>query len=83
MYWALKKWLAVDAASFGIRATFVDATNLDAIRAAIVPGETRLIWIETPANPMWGVTDIARRGDRWRIRPAQLSASMPPLRRQS
>jgi cystathionine gamma-synthase len=58
MYWALKKWLAEDAPSHGIRTTFVDATSLDSIRAAIEPGATRMIWIETPANPMWGITDI-------------------------
>lgn len=59
MYWGLKKWLAEDAPSFGIRATFVDATRLDAIAGAIIPGETRMIWIETPANPLWGISDIA------------------------
>lgn len=58
MYWALRKWLIEDAPSFGIRATFVDATSLDAIEAAVVHGETRMIWLETPANPMWGLSDI-------------------------
>ena len=60
MYWALKKWLADDAPSFGIRATFVDATDPGAIAAAIEPGATKLVWIETPANPLWGISDIAR-----------------------
>lgn len=59
MYWGLKKWLAEDAPSHGIRTTFVDATSLDAIKAAVIPGETKMVWIESPANPMWGVTDIA------------------------
>ena len=58
MYWGLKKWLAEDAAALGIRTTFVDATSLAAIRAAIEPRATRMIWIETPANPVWGITDI-------------------------
>ena len=58
MYWSLRNWLATDAASFGIETTFVDATSLDAIRAAVRPGATRMIWIETPANPMWGISDI-------------------------
>ncbi len=58
MYWGLKKWLAEDAPSFGIETTFVDATSLDAIRAAIIPGKTRMVWIETPANPLWGISDI-------------------------
>ncbi len=63
MYWALKKWLAEQAPSHGISATFVDATRLDAIGAAIRPAGTRLIWTETPANPLWGVTDIRGAAD--------------------
>src|SRR5260221_8945966 len=34
-------------------------TSLDALRAAVRPGQTRLVWIETPANPLWSITDIA------------------------
>ncbi len=63
MYWGLRKWLAEDAPSFGIRTTFVDATSDAAIRAAIRPGETKLVWIETPANPLWGISDIAAAAD--------------------
>ncbi len=58
MYWALKKWLADDARTLDIEATFVDATNPEAIKAAIQSGRTRMVWIETPANPMWGISDI-------------------------
>jgi cystathionine gamma-synthase len=58
MYWALRDWLQKDAKSFGIEATFVDATDTDAIAAAIRPGQTRAIWLETPANPLWGISDI-------------------------
>jgi cystathionine gamma-synthase len=63
MYWGLKKWIAEDAPGHGIEATFVDATSLDAIRAAIRPGKTKLVWIETPSNPTWGVTDIRAAAD--------------------
>ena len=59
MYWSLRNWLAETAPRFGIETTFVDATDLDAIRAAIQPGHTRLIWLETPANPLWHISDIA------------------------
>ncbi len=45
-------------ARMGIRSTFVDATDPAAVAAAIEP-ETRLITIETPANPVLAVTDIA------------------------
>jgi len=58
MYWGLKKWLDEDAPSLGIRTTFVDGTSLPTIASAIEPGVTRMVWAETPANPMWGITDI-------------------------
>ncbi len=59
MYWGLRKWLIEDAPSLGLRTTFCDATDPAEIARAIVPGETKLVWIETPANPMWGISDIA------------------------
>jgi cystathionine gamma-synthase len=58
MYWGLRKWLLEDAPGFGIEATFVDASDANAIRAAVRPGRTRMIWTETPANPLWTITDI-------------------------
>ena len=42
----------------GVAHTFVDMTKLDAVRAALTP-RTRLVWIETPSNPMLNLTDIA------------------------
>jgi cystathionine gamma-synthase len=59
MYWGLRKWLRNFAESWGIEATFCDMTSLGALLAAMRPGSTRLVWIETPANPLWSVTDIA------------------------
>ncbi len=59
MYWALRNWLLTEAARFGIETTFVETDDLDALRAAIRPGRTRLVWLETPSNPLWTVTDIA------------------------
>jgi cystathionine gamma-synthase len=59
MYWGLRKWLQTTATEWGLRVELVDAGDIDAIRAAVRPGETKLVWIETPANPTWVVTDIA------------------------
>ena len=59
MYWSLRNWLANEASRWGIETTFADAEDASALRAAIRPGKTKLVWIETPSNPMWGVTDIA------------------------
>jgi len=41
----------------GINASFVDATDLAAIEAAIRP-ETRALYLETPSNPLLKVTDL-------------------------
>jgi len=43
---------------FGVETTFVDAPNLDEWRAAMRPN-TRAVLIETPANPLLEVTDVA------------------------
>lgn len=44
--------------SAGLSVTYVDATDLGAVRAAIRP-ETKLIWVETPTNPLLKVPDLA------------------------
>ena len=59
MYWSLRSWLADFAMSWGLEVEFVDTGDLEALAAAIRPGKTRLLWLETPCNPTWDVTDIA------------------------
>jgi cystathionine gamma-synthase len=59
MYWALRNWLATEAKRWGLAVDFVAVADLDALRDAVQPGRTKLVWIETPANPLWTVTDIA------------------------
>jgi cystathionine gamma-synthase len=59
MYWALRNWLATFATHWGLKVDFIDAEKTDAIAAAVRPGATRLVWLETPANPTWSVSDIA------------------------
>ena len=59
MYHGLRTWLREWTAAWGIELSLVDATSVDAVRAALQPGRTRLLWMETPANPTWDVVDIA------------------------
>lgn len=59
MYWALRHWLLGFAKHWGLAVDIVDTDRLDRLRAAVQPGRTKLVWIETPANPTWVVTDIA------------------------
>ncbi|MDQ2815740.1 MAG: PLP-dependent aspartate aminotransferase family protein [Actinomycetota bacterium] len=59
LYWGVRKWLAEFALTWGLDVEFADLTDLDIVAAAIRPGRTRLLWVETPANPMWEITDLA------------------------
>jgi cystathionine beta-lyase/cystathionine gamma-synthase len=43
---------------FGIKFTYVDMGSLDAVEAAMSPA-TKLIWLETPTNPLMNIGDIA------------------------
>ena len=54
MYWSLRDWLAKNS---HLEVSFVDS-DVEAFRDALIPGRTRLVWIESPANPLWNVTDI-------------------------
>lgn len=45
--------------SAGIQTSFVDLNDMDALAAAVRP-ETRLIWCETPTNPLLKIVDLER-----------------------
>jgi cystathionine gamma-synthase len=59
MYWSLRNWLMGEAVRWGLKVDLVDMSDLDAVRACIRPGSTKLIWAETPANPLWSITDLS------------------------
>jgi cystathionine gamma-synthase len=44
---------------WGLDHTPADVHDNDAIAAAVEPGRTRIVWIETPSNPLLGIADIA------------------------
>jgi cystathionine gamma-synthase len=52
------EWLERFAAARGIHYDWFETGAPDTLAAAIRP-ETRLVWLETPANPTWAITDIA------------------------
>ena len=43
---------------FGIKFIYLDTTNVSNISNAITPN-TKLVWLETPTNPLMNITDIA------------------------
>jgi cystathionine gamma-synthase len=59
MYWSLRNWLKNFATHWGLVIDFIDMESPEAVQAAIKPGKTKLVWIESPANPLWTITDIA------------------------
>jgi cystathionine gamma-synthase len=63
IYWAFRAWLVGWAADWGLQVESVDMTDAARAAAAVRPGKTKLVWIETPANPTLVVTDIAALAD--------------------
>ena len=47
---------------YGLRFSWIDSTDLDAVERAMTE-ETRLVYVETPTNPMMEITDIAAVAD--------------------
>jgi cystathionine gamma-synthase len=43
---------------WGVALETVEMTDLDAVRAAVRPGETDVLWVETPSNPLMKVSDV-------------------------
>jgi cystathionine gamma-synthase len=43
---------------WGLEHTTAAVTDVDAVRAAILPGRTKVVWVETPTNPLLGIADL-------------------------
>jgi cystathionine gamma-synthase len=59
MYWALRNWIVQFAATWQLPLEFYDNASTDDLAAKMRAHRPRVVWIETPANPTWDVTDIA------------------------
>ena len=57
-YFGTGKLLREVFAGWGLETTFVDMTDLEAVERA-VRRTTRLVWAESPSNPLWKVSDLA------------------------
>ncbi|MDQ6665476.1 MAG: aminotransferase class I/II-fold pyridoxal phosphate-dependent enzyme [Acidobacteriota bacterium] len=58
VYYGLKQVIGQVFAKWPIETDYVEMTDLDSVRSAVRPN-TRLIWIETPSNPLLKITDLA------------------------
>ncbi len=61
-YHGTSRLLRETFARWKLETTFVDMTDLAAVRAAM-RASTRLVWVETPSNPLWKITDLAAVGE--------------------
>jgi cystathionine gamma-synthase len=43
---------------WGLEHTTAAVTDVEAVRAAIRPGRTKVVWVETPTNPLLGIADL-------------------------
>ncbi len=59
IYWGLRGWLEDFSARWGINLDIADLTDPETLRATLREGHTKLVWIESPSNPLWEVLDIA------------------------
>jgi len=58
VYGGTYRFLTQVLSRYGVASTWVDSRDLDAVRAAI-RDDTRLLYVETPTNPMMEITDLA------------------------
>jgi len=58
MYHGAQSWLRRLAAKRNIELTLIDQSDPASLEKAVRPGETDMVWIETPANPTWDICDI-------------------------
>ena len=58
MYWALRSFMLDSGVRAGLTFDFVDNGDTADWAKHIVAGKTKMVWLETPANPDWQITDI-------------------------
>ena len=58
VYWAMRKIISDVFGKWPLETTYVDMTEPAAVESA-VQANTRLVWIESPSNPLMKITDLA------------------------
>ena len=61
-YFGVRELVTIQLARWGLEYSMIDMTDHKAVKAAIKPN-TRLLWAETPSNPMLKITDISAIAD--------------------
>jgi cystathionine gamma-synthase len=57
-YGGTYRYIAKVAQPWGLEHSVAHVADVESVRAAIRPGQTKLVWLETPTNPLLGIADI-------------------------
>jgi len=57
VYWGMRRVIGEVFGKWGLETSYVDMTNIDDFHAAL-KANTRLVWVETPSNPLMKITDL-------------------------
>ncbi len=58
VYWAFRGFVTDFAHRWGLKLDLADLSRPGALGRQLRPGETKLVWLETPGNPLWEILDI-------------------------
>lgn len=58
VYSGLRDWVNEYGKARGLKVSYLPEYDVTTVNEALIPGETKLVWVETPSNPTWRVTDI-------------------------
>jgi cystathionine gamma-synthase len=59
VYGGTYRLFAKVARRWGLDWTVANVSDVDAVRTVVRPADTKMIWVETPTNPLLGIADIA------------------------
>ena len=59
LYSGLREWINSHGVRWGLEVSYLEDYSPACLRSALQPGKTKLLWLETPSNPTWAITDIA------------------------
>ncbi len=63
VYSGLRDWLNSHGLRWGLQVTYVEDCSPHLLQSAVKQGKTKIVWLETPSNPTWQITDIAAAAD--------------------
>jgi len=58
VYSGLRDWLNHHGKRWGLKIDFLDSYSAKSVERALRSGKTKIVWVETPSNPTWSITDI-------------------------